>query len=36
MSVQTQFLKLNDNIKAGYKSKKELAEKAAVQKGGVS
>lgn len=27
MSVQTQFLKLNDNIKAGYKSKKELAEK---------
>ena len=27
MSVQTQFLKLNDNIKAGYKSKKNWQKK---------
>ena len=33
MSVQTQFLKLNDNIKAGYKSKKELAEKRDILTG---
>ena len=33
MSVQTQFLKLNDNIKAGYKSKRELAEKRDILTG---